>query len=428
MPRHIIGKLGRTLVGVIVAAALAACAPADEHDDAHDEHEGHGDHDDHADEPGFAKGPNGGRLLSADDLAVEVTIFERGVPPEFRVYAYADGKPLPPSEVKTSIELRRLGGKVETYSFVPAGDYLRADGVVGEPHSFDVVVVAERDGHRHQWDYASYEGRVNLTPEAVRMAEIGVETAGPKIVRSTLRVTGHIGPNEDRMAHVIPRFPGVVKEVRKRLGDSVERGEVLAIVQSNESLELYEVRSQIAGTVIKKHVTPGEFVAVDEDVYVIADLSSVWVDLNVYRQDFARLKLGQRVRLDAGEGIAPAEGTIGYISPFGAPSTQTMLARVELPNPDGAWRPGLFVTGDLLVEESELPVTVDVDALQSYRDWTVVFVQVGDVFEVRPVETGRRDEESVEIVSGITAGERYAASNSFVLKAELGKSAASHDH
>ena len=107
---------------------------------------------------------------------------------------------------------------------------------------------------------------------------------------------------------------------------------------------------------------------------------------------------------------------------------ETMLARVELPNPDGAWRPGLFVTGDLVVEESELPVTVDVDALQSYRDWTVVFVQVGDVFEVRPVETGRRDEESVEIVSGLTAGERYAATNSFVLKAELGKSAASHDH
>ena len=374
------------------------------------------------------KGPNGGRLLRDGNLAVEVTIFERGVPPEFRVYPYSEDQPLAPSDVRVSIELHRLGGKVETFAFAPRGTFLRGEGVVDEPHSFDVIVTAAHAGSEHRWAYGAYEGRVSLTPDAVRMAEIGIDTAGPASVQTTLRVTGRIEANEDRMAHIIPRFPGVVKEVRKRLGDRVAQGEVLAVVQSNESLELYEVRSQIAGTVIKKHVTPGEFVAEDEDVYVVADLGSVWVDLNVYRQDFPRMKVGQRVLLDAGEGIAPAEGTISYISPFGAPSTQTMLARVELPNPDGAWRPGLFVTGDVVVEEGEVPVAVKAEALQTYRDWTVVFVREGDVFEVRPVELGRRDRTSVEILSGLEPGQQYAGVNSFVVKAEIGKAGASHDH
>lgn len=407
-----------------VAALAIALAPAAR---ASDDSE-HGHHDDHADEAAIEKGPNGGRMLRDGDLAVEVTIFERGVPPEFRAFVYSKNRPMPASEVGLAIELRRLGGKTERFAFSPSGSFLRGDRIVEEPHSFDVVVTLEADDETHRWEYESYEGRVILAPEAVRVAGIGIEVAGPAVLESTLRVTGRIEPNEDRMAHMIPRFPGVVKEVRKRLGDPVEKGEVLAVIQSNESLELYEVRAQIAGTVIKKHVTPGEFVAENEDVYVVADLGSVWVDLNVYRQDFQRLKLGQRVLLDAGEGIPPAEGRIDYISPFGAPSTQTMLARVELPNPDGEWRPGLFVTGDVVVEEGEVPVAVKAEALQTFRDWTVVFVRVGDVFEVRPVTLGRRDRGGIEIRSGIEAGEEYATTNSFVLKAELGKAGASHDH
>ena len=283
---------------------------------------------------------------------------------------------------------------------------------------------AEHEGHDDHHD----ESRVKIAPEAVNAAGIGIEVVRPAVVRSTLRVTGRIAPNEDRMAHMIPRFPGVVKEVRKRLGDRVEQGDVLAVVQSNESLELYEIRSQIAGTVIKKHVTPGEFVAEDEDVYVVADLGSVWVDLNVYRQDFAGLALGQKVRLDAGEGIPPAESTIGYISPFGAPSTQTMLARVELPNPDGAWRPGLFVTGDVVLDERRAERAVKVAALQTLEGRAVVFVREGDAFEARQVTVGRRDHELAEILSGLEGGESYAAANSFVLKAELGKGSAAHDH
>lgn len=390
--------------------------------------EAHGEHAASAEEDSFERGPHRGRMLRDGDFALEVSIFETGIPPEFRVFASFQEQPIAPAEVDLTIELARLGNRVDRIGFAQQGDYLRGDREVEEPHSFDVVVVATHQGRESRWAYASHEGRVELSPEAVRAAKIEVETAGPATVRRTVRLNGRISANEDRMVHLIPRFPGVVRQTLKRLGDSVEKGELVAVVQSNESLQSYEVRSQVRGTVIKKHVTIGEFVAEGEEIYVVADLSTVWVDFNVYQQDFSQLAVGQNVVVDAGEDIEKAEGSISYISPFGAPSTQTMLARVELPNPSGQWRPGLFVTGEVAVEEADVPVAVSLGALQSLRDWTVVFVQEGRLFEARPVELGRRDSHRVEVLSGLEAGQQFVATNSFIVKAELGKAGASHDH
>ncbi len=388
-----------------------------------------GEHEEHAAaEEADPRGPHRGRLLTDGDFAVEVTIFERGVPPHFRAYLYDRGKALPPSSATLSIELRRLGGRVDTFHFTPEGDYLLGSGVVEEPHSFDVTVIAEHHRATSRWTYASYEGRVQLPAAAAQESGIGVERAGPATLSTTLRVNGRIVPNEDRLTHVIPRYPGIVKEARKRLGDRVEKGEVLAIVQSNESLQPYPVSALISGTVIKKHVTPGEFAGEGEDIYVVADLSNVWVDLDIYRQDFDKLRLGQAVRLDAGEGLPPAQGTIAYISPFGAENTQTMLARVVLPNPTGEWRPGLFIGGEVVIAEVAVPLAVRAAALQKLRDWDVVFVRDGDLYEARPVQLGRRDAAWVEVRAGLLPGQEYVAANSFILKADIGKSGASHDH
>ena len=186
--------------------------------------------------------------------------------------------------------------------------------------------------------------------------------------------------------------------------------------------------SEIAGTVIKKHITRGEFAKQTEEVFIVADLESVWVDLDVYRKDFPRLRVGQQVHIEAGEGIDPADSTIDYISPFVAESTQTTLARAELANPTGVWKPGLFVTAEIAVESTEVPVAVAAGAIQRLGEWDVAFVRYGDVYQARPVEIGRRDGDRVEIVSGLEAGEEYVAENSFVLKADLGKSGAGHDH
>jgi cobalt-zinc-cadmium efflux system membrane fusion protein len=283
------------------------------------------------------------------------------------------------------------------------------------------------EDHEHE-QADDHDGRIELSASAAARAGIEVEAAGPARLETRLRLNGRIAPNEDRLAHVLPRFAGIVREVRKHVGDAVGKGEIMAVVQSNQSLQSYELRSEIAGTVIQKHVTPGEFAAEGDHLYTVADLDTVWVDLDVYRQDFARVAVGQPVVLDAGEGLPKAEGRIAYISPFGSASTQTMLARVVLPNPDRSWRPGFFVTGEVVVERAEVPLAVRARAIQALGDRSVVFVQEGDAYEAAPVEIGRRDDEWVEVVSGLEPGRRYVARGSFVLKAELGKSAASHDH
>jgi len=374
------------------------------------------------------RGPHGGRLLEDGPVQLEVTIYERGVPPELRVYPMRDGEPLDPRSVALDAELLRLGGRLDRIGFTPQGDYLRGDRIVEEPHSFDVKLSARVDGDEYQFAYSSYEGRVELAEAAREAAGIGLGTAGPARIRTTLPLNGRIVPNEDALAHLTARFPGVIREVRKRLGDFAAKHEVLAVVESNESLHPYEIRSPLAGTVIFKEVSVGEFVSPERVIYAVADLSSVWADLDVYPADFPRLRVGQQVTLSSGHDGPPAESTLAYLSPIGSQSSQTLLARAVLPNPEGRWSPGLFVRGDVVVEETEVPVAVRSEALQRLRDWDVVFVRFGSVFEARPVELGRRAEPLVEVTDGLEPGWSYAAENSFVLKADVEKAGASHDH
>lgn len=375
-----------------------------------------------------AKGPHGGRLLSDGDFAAEVTIFESGIPPEFRVFLYEKDQPMDPAGVDLTIELHRFGGRADKIGFAKREDYLLGDMEVVEPHSFDVTVMAQRGGKTSHWKYDSYEGRTTMSPEAVKGSGIVLETAGPAKIKTTIKVNGRVQPNEDRMTHVIPRYPGIVTRVTKRLGDTVAKDEVMAVVESNESLQPYDVKSSTAGTVIKKDIMQGEFAKEGEAIYTVADLSTVWVDLNVHREDFDKLRIGEPVTIFAGDGTTGAAGKVSYISPFGAEDTQTMLARVELANPRGELRPGLFVTGEIVVEEADVPLAVRASALQTFRDWDVVFMGDGGMFEIAILELGRRDEEWVEVLSGLTPGQRYATENSFIIKADILKSGASHDH
>ena len=387
--------------------------------------------DEHAGEvaPGsFERGPHRGRWLEDGAFALELTIFEQGVPPEFRAFVYRDEKPVDPASVELEVTLHRLGERVDRIRFAPRGEYLLGDATVYEPHSFDAEIVAREGGREHRFQFSSYENRVTLVPEQREIAGIQVATAGPATIRERVVLNGRISPNEDSLAHVMPRFPGVVRSVKARLGDAVARGDLLATIESNESLQTFELRAPLAGTVIAKDVAPGEFVSTERELFQIADLGSVWVDLDVYRRDFGRLRVGQPVRVDAGDGSPPVETTLAYLSPIGALNTQTLLARAVLANPDRSWRPGLFVTAEVEVGAEQVPVAVAVDALQRLRDWDVVFIAAGDVFEAQPLEIGRSDAAHVEVVSGLSAGQSYVAAGSFVLKAEAGKSGATHDH
>ncbi len=415
-----VATLSLAFVLVAVAALLAARAGAADASGEHPAPAGSGAE--------AARGPHGGRLLRDGDFAVEITIFEAGVPPEFRVYSITAEKPVDPAKVDLAIDLHRFGGRVDEIRFRPRENYLLGDREVGEPHSFAVKVAATHAGTAHRWEYDSWEGRTEIAPEAAAESGIRIETAGPATVRTRIRLNGRMVPNQDRIDHVAPRYAGVVLEARKRLGERVAKGDVLAVIESNESLRPYEVRSPIAGTVIRRDVTPGEFADGEDTLYAVADLASVWLDAYVRPEDFARLKVGQEAVVSSSTEAEEATGRIVYLSPVGSGETQTLLARVELANGDGRLWPGLFVTGEIVVDEAEVPVAVRSKALQTFRDWSVVCLTDGRVYQAMPVEIGRRDQEWSEILRGVGAGQRYAAEGSFIVKADVGKSGATHEH
>jgi len=197
---------------------------------------------------------------------------------------------------------------------------------------------------------------------------------------------------------------------------------------TGRGLTRYELKAQFDGTVIKKNIAVGEAIKEDADIFAIADLSTVWVEVTIYAKDLNVVKVGQNVTVRSKVLGLEADGVLEYLGPLVGEQTRAAKGRVVVQNPEGHWRPGLFVTVEVVQEEVPVSVAVPVDALQTYRDWSVVFVQYGDLFEVRPLELGRNDGQWVEVLHGLLPGERYVARNSFILKAELGKAGATHDH
>ena len=277
-------------------------------------------------------------------------------------------------------------------------------------------------------DHHAAEGVVELTDAKVAAAGIELEKAGPGVVHDSLFLNGILQPNQESLVQVTPRFPGVAREIHKRVGDRVEKGELLAKIESNQSLTVYELKAPLAGTIIDRQIALGEHVGEQKPAFTIADLSSVWVDFSVYRRDLNRVRVGDTVKIDAEDGGPAIETKISYISPVGNSDTQSGLARAVVGNENLRLRPGLFVTGRLLMAEKPVSIAVKSSALQTFENRTVVFVRVGEKFEARDVEIGERDPEHVEITFGLLEGDVYAAKNSFVVKAELAKGAASHDH
>jgi cobalt-zinc-cadmium efflux system membrane fusion protein len=373
-----------------------------------------------------ATGPRGGRLLFAGDLTLELAIFEAGVPPEYRAWAAIDGRAVDPAELELTVELTRLGGIVDRIGFAPAADYLRGDREIYEPHSFDVRVSAAYAGRSHEWSFESHEGRTTIPADVAQSAGIAVASAGPGPIVETLTLYGAIAADPARIRHVKARFPGVIRDVRVGIGDVVRAGAALATVEANESLQAYTVAAPIAGVITERHAEGGEQ-AGDDVLFEIADFSSVWAELGVFPRDGPRLRVGQPVRIAAEGGIEGA-GQIQYLAPLGDRLSQALTARVVLDNQDGRWLPGRFVEAEVTVAEIPADLAVPLSALQTFRDFDVVFARFGDTYEVRMLELGRRDAERVEVLGGLTPGTEYVTENSYLVKADIEKSGASHDH
>ncbi|MBF8792580.1 efflux RND transporter periplasmic adaptor subunit [Pseudomonas monteilii] len=355
------------------------------------------------------------------------------------------------------------------------------------------------DGHGHDEEggeaHAEQEGSLHLSAAQIEAAGVQLAAAGPMTLGTAISFPGEIRFDEDRTAHVVPRVPGVVEAVHAELGQAVKRGQVLAVIASQQISELrseqqaaqrrlelarltfkreqqlwqarisaeqdylqarqalqeaeialanarqkvaavapagagnrYELRAPFDAVVVEKHLTVGEVVDETSNAFILSDLSRVWATFAVTPRDLGRVTTGRNVTVSAPDLGAEVQGKVNYVGNLLGEQNRAATARATLANPNGAWRPGLFVTIAVNVERFDAAVVVPEAALQTWDAQTVVFARTEEGFEARPVKTGRRDAGQVEIIDGLAAGTQVAAAGSFVLKSELGKGSAEHSH
>lgn len=411
-------KLINQLLLSLSLAVLAACGkPAAGPETAAGEHA-------EAAEP--AKGPNGGRLLVDGAFALELAIFEAGLPPEFHAWASLDGKPLAPADVQLEVSLARLGGEIDRIGFVSEGGFLRGDAEVRESHSFDVTVTARHAGKEHRWTYESHEGRVRIPADVAAASKLVTEVAGPARLSETLILYGQIATNAEHQREVAARFPGLIRSVRRSIGDTVKAGETLAVIESNLSLEPVALTAPMAGVITARDANAGEQSG-ERMLFTITDPASVWAELSVFPRDRARVRPGAVVHVRAADG---GEAISGQVSRIGleAGGNQAVTARVVLDNRSGALPPGTFVTAEVEVGSIEVPLAVKSSSLQQFREASVVFERIGDQYEARMLRLGRRHGEWIEVLDGLKPGAIYVSGNSYLIKADIEKSGAAHDH
>ena len=415
-------KLLSSIGLLAVLLAIVSCDGSEEQEREQGGHDAHGG-------PGEVeapKGPHGGRLLVDGDFSVELAIFETGVPPEYRVWVTWEGAPVAPQDVELNITLTRLGGARDEIAFRPQDDFLRGDTIVYEPHSFVVAVKARHGNATHRWQYDNFEGRTRILQEFAEAFGLETELAGPATIRETITVYGRIAPDAERVRHIDARYAGILESVGVSLGDRVQKGQTLATVESNDSLARYAITAPIDGVIIERNANPGEQTG-ERTIFALMDTGRVWVEFAVFPRDLARLKQGALVRITASDRGLGQSGEISYIGAVARPD-QSVVARATLDNPDGALVPGMYVTGNIQVAENDVSLAVKRSALQSFREFTVVYARIGDQYEVRMLELGRQDAQRVEVLGGLAPGTRYVTTNSYLVKADIEKSGAAHDH
>ncbi|MFA5804540.1 MAG: efflux RND transporter periplasmic adaptor subunit [Melioribacteraceae bacterium] len=262
-------------------------------------------------------------------------------------------------------------------------------------------------------------GAIKLTDSDLKEFGIEIKEAGAGVITNHIDLTGEIKAEPSRLSHIIPRFPGIVKEVYKTIGEVVKQGEILALIESNESLTNYEVKSLVDGTIIELHMAKGDLVGGEGLALTVANLDKVWAILTIYQRDINKIKVGQRALISLSTAEEGEAGTISYVSPVVDEATRTTTARVILNNTSNRWRPGMFVNARINVSEKKVPIVVEKSALQTFEDKTVVFIKSGDKFFPQQVKLGMQNDVTVEITSGLRLGQQYVSKGSFTLKAEI---------
>ena len=484
-----------TAIGILLLVMILAYAwqkTSNKHSHQHDEADEH-----HAQEPAaeVEKGSHGGRLFRADNFALEVKIFEQGVEPQLRLYAFDNNQVIAPRDVQAQVVITRLDA-TQTLNFRPEADYLLGDAIVYEPHSFAVQVKASYAGKNYVFEWQQEEGRLTLPTDALASSGIELLTVSPQTLTESLFLQGEVQIRPERDVAVLARVAGVVVSINKPLGSSVKQGEVLAVLESRElatlranlqnaqqRLTLAEehfhhqntllqqnmiaeheyvsaktqlaeaniaineartllkalgaeatggtrliIRAPMSGVVVENKLAIGQAVNVDDLLARVADLSTLIAVVNVPETHINALRVGMNAQITAQQGQTVTQGKVSYLGAVLGEDTRSAPAFISLNNQSQQWRAGQLVQVEIAKNAVTVPMAIREDALQTFRDWQVVFVRVGEQFEVRPLELGRRSNGYIEVLSGLQPNQVYGVGNSFLLKAELGKAGASHDH
>ncbi|WP_085297452.1 efflux RND transporter periplasmic adaptor subunit [Cognaticolwellia mytili] len=372
------------------------------------------------------KGPNNGRMLRDGDFSIELAIFEDGVAPEFRVFASNGTKELAPEDVKVTVKLSRLGGVIDDIGFFNENNYLRGDMEIYEPHSFQVTLTAKYGNETHQWSYDNFEGRTAINDDIADAMLIKTESVNSQVFNETLKVYGKLKIAPNAVRNISARFPGEIKRLHAVLGQRVKKGQLLMTVEGNESLQKYKIYAPINGLVTKQDVGVGEQTN-DRTLLTITNTDMLIAELSVFPMDQKKVKLGASVNISI-PGTEKVITTQLFDALFDVTKEQAKLFRAEVPNPDGSLRAGQFLSAEILIDEYKVPLAVKADGLQSFRDFTVVYAKVNEEYEVRMLDLGRKVGPWVEVLGGISEGTEYVAKNSYIIKADIDKSGASHDH
>ena len=285
---------------------------------------------------------------------------------------------------------------------------------------------SDHHGHGHGHDEHE-EGRTEISPDSAAASGIEVSIVKPEHIKEVLPLTGRIILNHNTTAEVRARFPGIVKKVNVNWGDPVKKDQVLAVIEANESLRTYQVKSPSAGIIINRNTNVGN-VTGEASIFTVVDLSEVWAEFHVFPRDLSIVKLDHKVRVHTLENNQEQMTSIRMILPTADTLSQTVVAIVAIDNPQNDWRPGMTVEGDVMVSEREVTMAVSEQAIQRMENQTVVFVKEGNTYEMRPVTLGISDGSFIEVKTGLRVGEQYVSQGSFIVKADIGKAEAEHQH
>ena len=243
-------------------------------------------------------------------------------------------------------------------------------------------------------------------------------------MHQTITTFGRLVTGPEQTSHVRARFPGVIKSVNVSIGDAVKTGALLAVIESNESLKKYEVRAPITGTITQRHANTGEMTQ-NQVLFSIANFDTLWAELRVYPSQNNSLKVGQAVHIITG--TQELKSAISHIIPT-VGDTPYLIARAKVDGSGSRLFPGLMVKGRVLISQFETPIAVKNDGLQTMENEIGVFIKNNNEYIFTPLVIGRADDEFTQVLSGIEKGTQYVTENSYLIKADIEKSEAEHEH